>query len=163
MLPSGPQAEDSVVRHTATPRFAAQESPLGGQLFFLLTQMEYEFRTNMHAVLDGVGLDVRQYSTLAFIADGHTPAQHDLANILHLDPSQVVTLTKGLAARGLLVRETMPQDRRAKALVITDEGKKLYKQAALQIREVEETLTASLSRRDRNVLKILLDRILPAS
>jgi len=82
---------------------------------------------------------------------------------LHLDPSQIVTLTKGLAARGLLVRETLPEDRRARVLVITDQGKRAHRQAASLVQRVEDHLSASLSRRDRAALKTLLERILPLS
>ena len=148
---------------TRTPLAAAQVSPLGRQLFFGLTQMEYEFRSRMRLTLQQVNLDVRQYTTLAYIADGHTPTQLELGQILHLDPSQIVTLTKELAARGLLIRRTVPEDRRARALVITTDGKSLYQQAAVLVHRVEEALTASLSRRDRSALKKLLDRTLPLS
>lgn len=142
---------------------AAQASPLGDQLFFVVEQIHYEVQTRMHTALAGLGLDIRQYTTLAFIATGHTPAQHDLATILHLDPSQVVKLTKSLEAAGLLTRDTSPQDRRAKMLLITAEGQALYKQAATLVRQIQESLTASLSRRDRNALESLLHRILPVS
>lgn len=142
---------------------AAQASPLGDQLFFVVEQIHYEVQTRMHTALAGLGLDIRQYTTLAFIAAGHTPAQHDLATILHLDPSQVVKLTKSLEAAGLLTRDTSPQDRRAKMLLITAEGQALYKQAATLVRQIQESLTASLSRRDRNALESLLHRILPVS
>lgn len=142
---------------------AAQASPLGDQLFFVLGQVQQEFQTRMHSALADMGLDVRQYTTLAFLARGHRPAQHDLASILHLDPSQVVTLTKGLEAEGLLTRETLPQDRRSKALAITAEGQTCYEEAAVLIQQVQESLTASLSRRDRYALASLLHRIAPVT
>src|SRR5690625_926361 len=106
-------------------------------------------------------LDVRQYATLAYIAGGHTPTQLELAKVLRLDPSQVVTLVKGLVSRGLIIRETVPHDRRARAVVITREGKRLYERATVLVQRVEEVLTASLSRRDTNALRSLLERILP--
>src|SRR5699024_3286569 len=87
-------------------RMAAQDSPLGEELFFMVEQIHHEFHTRMHTALTGVGLDVRQYTTLAFIATGTGRAQNDLATILHLDPSQVVKLTKALEAAGLLTRDT---------------------------------------------------------
>lgn len=146
-----------------SPAKAAQESPLGGQLLFVLSQLQHQFHIRTQAVLTEVDLDVRQYCALAFIADGHTPTQHDLAHILHLDPSQVVTLTKGLEARQLLKRKTAEQDRRAKALAITAEGRTLYEEAEGLVSEVEASLTPALSRRDRNALRAILHRIVPFS
>lgn len=142
-------------------RMAAQDSPLGEELFFMVEQIHHEFHTRMHTALTGVGLDVRQYTTLAFIATGTGRAQNDLATILHLDPSQVVKLTKALEAAGLLTRDTSSQDRRSKMLQITDEGQELYTQATALVRQVQESLTAALSRRDRKALDSLLHRILP--
>ena len=150
-------------KQARTALAAAQSSALGRQLFFALTQLEHEFRTTMQAALEQLDLDVRQYTTLAYIAEGHTPTQLELGQILHLDASQVGKLTKGLAARGLLLRQTVPEDRRARALVITAEGKRLYQQAAVLVQRVEEALTASLSRRDHSAQKNLLDRTLPFS
>lgn len=162
-FPANQRSDASPAQPRNSPTTAAQASPLGDQLFFVLGQIQHEFQLRMHATLAGLGLDVRQYTTLAFISAGHTPAQHDLAKVLHLDPSQVVTLTKGLEAQGLLTREMLPRDRRAKVLVITAEGQSLYAQAAVLVQQVHESLTASLSRRDRNALESLLNRILPLS
>ena len=162
-FPSARRTDAGIGQRGTSPLRAAQGSPLGSQLFFLIAQMEHVFSSQMSAGLAECELDVRQYSTLAFIADGHTPTQHELAHILHLDPSQVVTLSKGLEARGLLVRKTLPTDRRAKALVITADGRALHAEAAERVRGIEESVTASLSRRDRNALKSFLERILPLS
>lgn len=153
--------EGSTGQHNLAPLRAAQESALGQQLHFLLTQVEYTFRTETTVALADLGLDVRRYSTLAFIAQGHTPTQHELAQVLHLDPSQVVTLTKDLESRGLVHRQTDARDRRAKALVITLQGQQNYRRAAAAVKQVEDRLTASVSRRDRNALKSLLGRLLP--
>lgn len=148
-------------KHPGVPLATALDSPLSDHLFFYLTQLEQSFHVGLQEALQALDLDVRQYTTLAYIVEGNTPTQHELAQLLRLDPSQVVTLTKALASRGLLIRHVLPHDRRAKALVITTEGRRLYAQAAVSVRRVEETYTAALSRRDLNALKTLLERILP--
>lgn len=140
---------------------AAQESPLGRHLFFFVMQIEHEFRRRLPLALAELELDVRQYATLAYIAGGHTPTQLELAKVLHLDPSQIVTLIQGLVARELVVRQTVPHDRRARAVVMTRDGKRVYSRAAAIVQQVEEDLTASLSRRDKTALRALLERILP--
>src|SRR5699024_2187057 len=75
-------------------RMAAQDSPLGEELLFVVELIHHEFHTRTHTALTVVGLDVRQYTTLAFIATGTARAQNDLATIHQPDPSQVVKLTK---------------------------------------------------------------------
>lgn len=150
--------------HTiVSPRIAARQSPLGGHLFYLLDQVADELHTAMHTVLVAADLNIRQYGTLALVIGKHTVTQHNLARVLDLDPSQVVTLVKGLVARGLLTRQTLEADRRAKALSITEDGIVLYTHVEAQVRQVEEAVTASLSRRDRKILSTLLDRVLPSA
>lgn len=155
------QQSNSRRKHPLAPVAAAADSPLGDHVFFYLTQLENTFRAGIEHSIAKLELDIRQYTALAFIVDGHAPTQHELAQLLRLDPSQVVTLTKGLEARGLLLRHRLAHDRRAKALTITADGRRLYAQAAVEVRQVEETLTAALSRRDHIALKTHLGRILP--
>lgn len=148
---------------TTSPLAAAQASPLGGHLHFFVSQAAHTVESHWRRTLAPYELDVRQYSTLALIADGHSPTQLELAHILHLDPSQIVKLTKDLAARGLLTRQTLATDRRAKCLVITPDGVEVFQQAKLAIERTEEALTAALSRRDRIALRALLGKLLPVT
>src|SRR5699024_6883777 len=70
-------------------RMAAQDSPLGEELFFMVEQIHHEFHTRMHTALTGVGLDVRQYTTLAFIATGTGRAQIGRASCRERERGQV--------------------------------------------------------------------------
>lgn len=146
---------------TVSSHTAARQSPLGSQLFYLVDHVAHELHTAMHEVLAAKNLHNRQYATLALIAGKHTVTQHTLSKVLNLDPSQVVTLVKSLVDRNLVTRRTLESDRRAKILSITEDGLRLYSDMEAQLRQVEETVTASLSRRDRKILATLLDRILP--
>ncbi len=146
---------------TVSPRVAAQQSPLGGQLFYLLDQVAHELHTAMHTVLAAAELNIRQYATLALVAGKHTVTQNNLSKVLGLDPSQVGTLVKSLIGNGLLTRRALETDRRAKVLHITEEGVTLYRNVEAQIQQVEEAVTASVSRRDRKILAALLERVLP--
>lgn len=148
---------------STSPLLTAQSSPLGDQLYFVLGQLQHTLQTRMHYALAAEDLNIRQYTTLAFLADGHRPVQHDLSALLHLDPSQVVKLVKGMEADGLVIRQTNTTDRRAKVLAITAQGQQRYSRAVAAVQQVHESLTASLSRRDRNALKSLLHRVLPVS
>lgn len=55
-------------------------------------------------------------------ADGVRPGV--LAEMLSLEPSSLVRVVDQLISNGLVVRHECPQDRRAKILHLTDEGKK---------------------------------------
>src|SRR4051812_49921234 len=86
---------------------------LTDDLGFLLTRASGLVVRATNAALVGVGLRVRQYSVLV-LADDTTDgiSQRDLAEVLGLDPSQVVALVDELAAAGLVERRPSPTDRR---------------------------------------------------
>lgn len=105
------------------------------------------------------GLKPRSYSVLALSLSDARPSQRAIAEYLRLDPSQVVALVDGLEARGLVARETDPNDRRAKVVVATDEGASVYALAVAGVRRAEETVLAVLDDAERAMLRKLLDRV----
>ena len=64
-----------------------------------------------------------------------------------------------LEARGLVERRRNPQDRRAHALYITDEGRRTLKQGRKVARRAQEELLAPLSPQERRQLHELLLRL----
>src|SRR5680860_1306079 len=68
--------------------------------------------TNAH--LAPFGLRVRQFSVLSVACDRDGITQRELAEVLGLDPSQIVALVDELAAAGLVERRPGPRDRRAR-------------------------------------------------
>src|SRR3954468_9839354 len=103
---------------------------LNDEVGFLLTRASGLVVRATNAALADVGLRVRQYSVLVLAdvsADGIS--QRDLAEVLGLDPSQVVALVDELAAAGLVERRPSPTDRRAKLVAATAHGVRLRRRA----------------------------------
>lgn len=142
----------------ATPR-AAPPSELADDLSFLLARANALSLVAGNAALSEHGLRVRSYSVLALAAGSARPSQRELAEFLRLDPSQVVSLVDELQARGLVVRELDPADRRAKVVVATDLGRAVHADAAASARAAETALHADLSDDDRDRLTRLLRRL----
>lgn len=76
-------------------------------------------------------LTLAQYRVLALVADGDERASR-LALRLAVGKPTVTAVVDGLAERGYLERRTVPDDRRATRLVLTDSGR-----AALETAEIE--------------------------
>ena len=112
-----------------------------------------------NAALSEHGLRVRSYSVLALAAGSARTSQRELAELLRLDPSQVVALVDELQARGLVVREPDPADRRANVVVATERGRTVHAQAAGAARAAEAALHDDLSEADRRRLTELLKRM----
>lgn len=78
----------------------------------------------------------------------------DLAEVLRCDPSNVTGLVDRAERRDLIRRESDPDDRRSKRLVLTDHGRRV--RAALQQRVLALPLTAGLSEQQADQLCELL-------
>src|SRR4051794_41569877 len=87
---------------------------LNDDVGFLLTRASGLVVRATNAALADLGLRVRQYSVLVLADDAAEGiSQRDLAEVLGLDPSQVVALVDELAAAELVERRPSPTDRRA--------------------------------------------------
>ena len=151
-MSDGARIEGGVV-----PRSVSAE--LVDDLSFLLARANALSLAAGNAALSKHGLRVRSYSVLALAAGSARPSQRELAELLRLDPSQVVALVDELQARGLVVREPDPVDRRANVVVATDLGRSVHAEAATAARAAEAALHHDLSDADRRRLTELLKRM----
>ena len=140
----------------ATPPGGVRGGALGTELSFLLARANALSLAAGNAAMAASGLRARSYSILSLAVDGSRPSQRDLADFLRLDPSQIVALVDDLQARGLVVRETDPADRRANVVVATSVGRDVYERAHTQARAAEEKVFGSLTADERERMTELL-------
>ena len=138
---------------------APAPTELVDDLSFLLARANALSLAAGNAALSRHGLRVRSYSVLSLAAGATRPSQRELAELLRLDPSQVVALVDELQARGLVVREPDPADRRANVVVATALGRAVHAEAAADARAAETALHDDLSAADRTALTQLLRRM----
>jgi DNA-binding MarR family transcriptional regulator len=127
---------------------------------FLLSRVSGLVVRASNASLAGHGLRVRSYSVLLLASDADEGiSQRELADVLGLDPSQVVLLVDELAAAGLVERRPSLVDRRTRLVVATDAGRAVRARAAV---DVDATLTrqlAELTAGEQHLLRELLTRL----
>ncbi len=138
------------------PAERLRESLLADDLSFLLARANALSLGAGNAALEEHGLKVRSYSVLALAAGDGKPTQRELAEFLRLDPSQVVALVDDLQSRGLVRRESDPNDRRANVVVATEDGLARYRRASESARDAEQALHHNLTAEDREQLGALL-------
>lgn len=102
------------------------------------------------------GLAPRQFEILGLLHDRGPLGQGELAQIMNIAPSILVTQLNPLDADGLIVRERDPGDRRRHLVTLTDAGQTRLQQASQSQRDVEDTLFATLDERQREQLRQLL-------
>jgi DNA-binding MarR family transcriptional regulator len=141
-----------------------EASALTEDVGFLLSRASGVLARASNAVLTSHGLRVRSYAVLVLVceaAEGVT--QRELADVLGLDPSQVVLLVDDLAASGLVERRPSTADRRNKLVVPTGRGRDLRRAAAADVEVVSARQLADLSRGELQLLRELLTRLVTGS
>ena len=136
---------------------------LNDDVGFLLTRASGLVVRSTNAALADVGLRVRQYSVLVLADDASDGiSQRDLAEVLGLDPSQVVALVDELAAGGLVERRPSPTDRRAKLVAATAQGVRLRRRADERAAAGVQVQLGGLTREEQDALRELLVRVVRA-
>jgi DNA-binding MarR family transcriptional regulator len=127
---------------------------------FLLSRASGLFVRASNAALMSYGLRVRSYSVLLLACAGDDGiSQRDLAEVLGLDPSQVVLLVDELAESGLVERRPSDVDRRTKLVVATDAGRAVRAEAVLEVDAAVTAQLADLTGTEQYLLRDLLGRL----
>jgi len=149
----GPQSTE-----VETPRLA--EAKIGNDVGLLLAKLHATGSLLNNKALADYGLRERSFSVLTLACSGLEPTQRELADFLSLDPSQVVSLVDNLEHRGLVKRAQGKQDRRAKIIVSTAEGRRIHNKARAALEVCEQTQLAALSEDENTQLRALLKKAL---
>jgi DNA-binding MarR family transcriptional regulator len=133
--------------------------PPGHSVSFLLSQLGYATSKRFAQTLAPLGLEPRQFAMLRFIAMQEGRSQQAIGDTLQIPPSRMVALVDDLEGRGLLERRQEPADRRARALYLTTEGKRVLEKAWELAVKMETRACEGLSDQERKWLLDLLRRV----
>ncbi|WP_416416843.1 MarR family winged helix-turn-helix transcriptional regulator [Paenarthrobacter aromaticivorans] len=141
-----------------TPRLSAAK--IGNDVGLLLAKLHATGSLLNNKALADYGLRERSFSVLTLACSGLEPTQRELADFLSLDPSQVVSLVDDLEHRGLVKRAQGKQDRRAKIIVSTAEGRRIHNKARAALEVCERSQLEALSEEENAQLRELLKKAL---
>lgn len=91
-----------------------------------------------------------QYMVLVLIASNPGINQSALARSMFLDRSTLVPMLNKLQQRGLIVRQSDVQDKRAHAVSMTPEGERKLAQVDALIQEIEASITRRMGKKNRD-------------
>jgi DNA-binding MarR family transcriptional regulator len=100
-------------------------------------------------ILDEHGLTMWGYSVLLALRGQPARTQATLAEAIGADKTRIIGVLDDLQQRGLIRRQPDPEDRRAKVLELTAEGRRVCGVAQADIRRMEEVLLTRLTPADR--------------
>ena len=109
-------------------------------------------------VLEAHGLPMWGYSVLLALDRSAIRTQAALAEAIGADKTRIIAILDELQQSGLIERVADPEDRRARILAITDEGRRVKDAVQAEIQRGEERWLATLSATDRAAfLRVLQD------
>ena len=136
---------------------------LTDQTGFLIQRLHSHSRRMLNEALGPLGIEARHLGVLAALANRGPLIQRQLIDLLEIDKSSLVYVLDDLQDERLVERRSVPLDRRAFAVHITQIGRKRFKAAVQIAQRVHEALFGGLDPKNREqfdrTLSQLVDRL----
>jgi DNA-binding MarR family transcriptional regulator len=110
-------------------------------------------------VLEANGLSMWAYSVLVALDRSAIRTQAALAGAIGADKTRIIAILDELQEKGFIERVADPEDRRARLLAITKEGRKVKEATQAAIQRGEERWLGTLSATDRAVFLRVLQEL----
>lgn len=126
---------------------------------FKISSLGFEISRRFRELLAPLELEPREFALLRAVAADEGRSQQATGGRLKIAPSRMVGFVDQLEARGLLERRLNADDRRTRALHLTDAGRELLRQAVVVASTYEGNICGGLTDDEREQLLGLLDRV----
>ena len=110
-------------------------------------------------VLEAHGVSMWGYSVLVALDRSAIRTQAALAEAIGADKTRIIAILDELQQDGLIERAADPEDRRARLLAITKEGRRVKDAVQAEIQSGEERWLGTLSGTDRAVFLRVLQQL----
>jgi MarR family transcriptional regulator, temperature-dependent positive regulator of motility len=130
--------------------------------WYLLAQAGSQARHLWSGVLAQLHVSPSQFKVLRALSESGPLGQHQLADLIAVDPRNAVPLIDSLADRGLLARQVDAADRRRRVLTLTARGQKLSADLASIGAEIETDFLSPLTTAEQQSLRQMLLSLLRA-
>ena len=128
-------------------------------LHFALLKAQSLLAKQLFLRLDGSGLTSGQPKLLEYLAGHDGCIQRELANHAHFDPASITSALVGMEESGLIRRESVPGDKRALRVYLTEAGREKQRYVQKVFADVEEVALNGFSQQERALLEDFLQRI----
>ncbi len=136
--------------------------PSSLRLGYLLKHAELQFGRLTVAELEPLGITPREWAALSCLDDERGLSQREIADMLGVDRTTMVSLVDQLQAKGLIRRRRQADDRRKNTLELTKKGRVVEDRGGRLIHECEQRFLKSLSDTEVRQLKRTLASVIEA-
>jgi DNA-binding MarR family transcriptional regulator len=127
-------------------------------LAMLFAEASHSLQTELTARLEHLGLTPREQCVLIKALDGDR-TQIQLAELCQLDKTTMVVTVDKLEKRGLVERRPAPNDRRARIIAVTDDGRALAEDGDALVQGIFADVLGSLPDAERAAFTAALTRL----
>ncbi|MBA8840174.1 MarR family winged helix-turn-helix transcriptional regulator [Ochrobactrum sp. RH2CCR150] len=124
---------------------------LRAEMIDAMAKVNRKLRTVFDARVKERGLTLARARTLLALIEQEGLYQKELAETLEIENATMVRLLDGLERQSFIERQTVEGDRRAKRVVMTEEGKVLAEQVEKLAGDVREDLLEGVTDEELNV------------
>lgn len=124
----------------------------GRRLAHALAALSRDIRREMQRWLGEIGVDVREWTTLAFIQERPNSSNAELSRRIGVTPQGVHTVMLRLGKSGLIERHPDPNHGRIARFTLTESGKKALHECDVVADEVEARVLEDLDDTERRIL-----------
>ncbi len=144
-----------------TPQACAKTpATLKNGFSWTLARLAQTFIGAQNAALAELGLTMRSFAVLVTVSDRAARTQLEIAQVVGLDKSTLVATIDDMERRGLVERRADPEDRRARVVQSTDEGRAVVARAAEIVQQTEAGLLGEFGAAEASRLKTSLASLL---
>jgi DNA-binding MarR family transcriptional regulator len=126
---------------------------------FLMVRLAMAFKARALAGLEEAGFSQYHYSVLALLDEQPRKAQATIAEVLDVDPSQLVGVLDALEDRALIARQRDTEDRRRHVVSLTAKGRTQLARLRTTIDRVEDEMFEPLDAQSRRSFHQMLLRL----
>ncbi|PZQ54335.1 MAG: transcriptional regulator [Novosphingobium pentaromativorans] len=106
----------------------------------------------------GIDLTAVQYAALLILRDHPGLDQQTLAGMIAYDRVTIGGVIDRLVQKGLVDREVSPADRRARVLMLSDQGRSVLDAASPWVDKVQDDLICHLTSEERDIFLTILQK-----
>src|SRR6218665_1571280 len=126
-----------------------------------LAQLSRSWRAELDRRLSGLGLSQARWLVLLHLALlDEMPTQRELAKTVGVEGPTLARLLDGLEAQGLVQRQAVPEDRRAKKVLLSPQARPLIAQIESIAQGLRTELFAGISEEEQRLCQQIHARIL---
>lgn len=150
-----------IVPQAATTTDAKERSAeLTDRIGYLLKHTQLRFQEIQRQVLSPLGLDGRLLAVLIVAGHGAPCQQSHLAETLGVDRTTMVDLVDQLETSGWVQRRPDPDDRRARLVHLTPQGRKAQAAGTAASNEIEHQFLSALPSADQRAFRRMLKSLI---